>query len=167
MVAVQKLRAATAYRLLQLRVLGFSFFQDGVSGLPSFQRTRNIFVRRGGARRRHRPLQFRRLQGIGASHFQMSSGHCTRAWSALSYLPVTRTCTLQKKLYASSNNMGINSSLYGGAAAASAASTLTGTAGTGQACNDTTHTAGSIVSVKIVTQASTTAGYFSVGMKCD
>jgi hypothetical protein len=37
--------------------------------------------------------------------------------------------------------------------------------------NKTTHTvaltAGSIVSVKIVTQASTTAGYFSVGMKCD
>ena len=39
----------------------------------------------------------------------MSSGQCTHAWSALSYLTVTHTCTLQK-LYASSNNLGINSS---------------------------------------------------------
>jgi hypothetical protein len=68
-----------AWQLLQLRVLGFSFFQDGDIGIGVFPEGEEIFVRReradaGGVGIRR--LQLRRLQGIGASHSQMSQ--CSR-----------------------------------------------------------------------------------------
>ena len=67
-----------ACQLLQLRVLGFSFFQDGDIG-DVFSEGEEIFVRRERADAVGvdiRPLQLRRLQGIGASHSQMS--RCSR-----------------------------------------------------------------------------------------
>ena len=77
MVAIRKLRAV-AWHLLQLRVLGFSFFQDGGIGIGALPEGEEIFVRReragpggGGIR----PLR-QSTARLGASHSQMSQ--CSR-----------------------------------------------------------------------------------------
>jgi hypothetical protein len=100
---------------------------------------------------------------------------CNQSWDPNIWLLVTHACTL-KNLYVTNPSGGHDASdvavtawtaAFGGTLAASS---LTCTAGTGTTCSDTTHTvsitAGSEVSVKIVTDG-TGGGNFSVAMECD
>jgi len=104
------------------------------------------------------------------------SGACTSSWSANYFNIVTHICTL-RNLYFVSGTAGASASdlavtvWTAPSGGTLASTTVTCIAGTGKSCNDTTHTlslsAGSMVSVQIVTVASSTGANFSVGMECD
>ncbi len=107
-----------------------------------------------------------------------ASGQCANAWNYNVVMVMTHACTLKNLYYsqpsiagASSSDQVVTAWTSAGVHGSLAASALTCTAGTGYACSDTTHTvsltAGSIVSVQIVTVASSVVGNFNVGMECD
>ena len=106
-----------------------------------------------------------------------TNGGCNVAWSALQVIVIPQACTLKNLYYTNNNAAGFNASdqavtFWTAPAITSAlvASAITCTAGTAQACNDTTHTlaltAGSVVSVKIVTTGAG-SGMYSVSGICN
>src|ERR1035441_4449428 len=69
--------SAVFFSLLQRRVLGFGFLQDGDVGVGIFPEGEKIFVTSEGASAgevRIRSLRGSRLQGVRTSHAQMRQG---------------------------------------------------------------------------------------------